>query len=91
MRHVLLATDVREAVMTRPMRARREKPSAGFKTLYADSERQPRVMGIPLHPMISGQPLRIKYLQRVITEIKSRERVRFATGSEIIDAYQRVA
>ena len=31
-----------------------------FETLYADSEKQPRVMGIPLHPMISGQPLRIK-------------------------------
>jgi hypothetical protein len=38
--------------------------------------------------MISGQPLRIKYLQRVIAEIKSHERVWFATGSEIIDAYQ---
>jgi peptidoglycan/xylan/chitin deacetylase (PgdA/CDA1 family) len=62
-----------------------------FETLYADSEKQPRVMGIPLHPMISGQPLRIKYLQRVIAEIKSHERVWFATGSEIIDAYQRVA
>ena len=62
-----------------------------FETLYADSEKQPRVMGIPLHPMISGQPLRIKYLQRAIAEIKSHERVWFATGSEIIDAYQRVA
>jgi len=62
-----------------------------FETLYADSEKQPRVMGIPLHPMISGQPLRIKYLQRAIAEIKSHERVWFATGSEIIDAYQKVA
>jgi peptidoglycan/xylan/chitin deacetylase (PgdA/CDA1 family) len=61
-----------------------------FETLYADSEKQPRVMGIPLHPMISGQPLRIKYLQRVIAEIKNHERVWFATGSEIIDAYQQV-
>ncbi len=60
-----------------------------FEQLYADSEKQPRVMGIPLHPMISGQPLRIKYLQRAIAEIKSHERVWFATGSEIIDAYQR--
>jgi allantoinase len=62
-----------------------------FETLYADSEKQPRVMGIPLHPMISGQPLRIKYLQRAIAEIKRHERVWFATGSEIIDAYQRMA
>ena len=33
-----------------------------FDALYADSAKQPRVMGIPLHPMITGQPLRIKYL-----------------------------
>jgi hypothetical protein len=32
-----------------------------FEQLVADSAKQPRVLGIPLHPMISGQPLRIKY------------------------------
>src|SRR5437764_3105021 len=61
-----------------------------FETLYAESKKQPRVMGIPLHPMITGQPLRIKYLQRALAEIKKHERVWFATGSEIIDAYERV-
>jgi allantoinase len=60
-----------------------------FDTLYADSAKHPRVMGIPLHPMIVGQPLRIKYLQRALAHIKKHERVWFATGSEIIDAYQR--
>jgi allantoinase len=60
-----------------------------FETLYKDSERQPRAMGIPLHPMITGQPLRIQYLQRALNEIKKHERVWFATGSEIIDAYER--
>jgi peptidoglycan/xylan/chitin deacetylase (PgdA/CDA1 family) len=60
-----------------------------FEQLYADSAKVPRVMGIPLHPMISGQPLRIKYLQRAIAEMKKQERVWFATGSEILDAYLR--
>jgi allantoinase len=60
-----------------------------FDTLYADSAKQPRVMGIPLHPMIVGQPLRIKYLQRALAHMRKHERVWFATGSEIIDAYQR--
>jgi allantoinase len=60
-----------------------------FDTLYADSAKQPRVMGIPLHPMIVGQPLRIKYLQRALAHMKKHDRVWFATGSEIIDAYQR--
>jgi allantoinase len=62
-----------------------------FDTLYADSRKQPRVLGVPLHPMISGQPLRIKYLQRAIAHMKQHQGVWFATGSEIIDAYQAVA
>jgi peptidoglycan/xylan/chitin deacetylase (PgdA/CDA1 family) len=60
-----------------------------FDTLYADSAKQPRVLGIPLHPMITGQPLRIKYLERALAHIKQRDQVWFATGSEIIDAYRR--
>jgi allantoinase len=60
-----------------------------FEGLLADSRKQPRVMGIPLHPMISGQPLRIKYLQRVLADMKKRNGVWFATGGEIIDAYQK--
>jgi peptidoglycan/xylan/chitin deacetylase (PgdA/CDA1 family) len=59
-----------------------------FDTLYADSRKQPRVLGVPLHPMISGQPLRIKYLQRAIAHMREHQGVWFATGSEIIDAYQ---
>jgi allantoinase len=60
-----------------------------FEQLLADSATQPRVMGIPLHPMISGQPLRIKYLARALAEMKTHEQVWFATGSEIVDAYER--
>jgi peptidoglycan/xylan/chitin deacetylase (PgdA/CDA1 family) len=62
-----------------------------FDVLYADSRKQPRVMGVPLHPMISGQPLRIKYLERAIAHMKEHQGVWFATGGEIIDAYQSVA
>ncbi len=62
-----------------------------FDVLYADSRKQPRVMGIPLHPMISGQPLRIKYLERAIAHMKEHQGVWFTTGSEIVDAYQKVA
>jgi allantoinase len=62
-----------------------------FDVLYADSRKQPRVMGIPLHPMISGQPLRIKYLEKAIAHMKEHPGVWFTTGSEIVDAYQKVA
>jgi hypothetical protein len=60
-----------------------------FEGLYADSKKHPRVMGIPLHPMIIGQPLRARYLERALADIKKNDGVWFATGSEIIDAYQR--
>ena len=59
-----------------------------FDTLYADSRTQPRVLGLPLHPMIIGQPLRSRYLERALAHMKKHERVWFATGSEIVDAYQ---
>jgi allantoinase len=58
---------------------------------HADSRRQPRVMGIPLHPMISGQPLRIRYLEKAIAYMQEHQGVWFTTGSEIVDAYQKVA
>jgi hypothetical protein len=61
-----------------------------FEGLLADSDRHARVMGIPLHPMISGQPLRAKYLQRALAEMKAERRVWFATGSEIIDAWEKL-
>ena len=59
-----------------------------FDALYADSRRHSRVMGIPLHPMLIGQPLRIKYLQQAIAYMKKHERVWFATAGEIVDAYE---
>jgi hypothetical protein len=55
--------------------------------LYHDSQRLPRVMGIPLHPFHIGQPLRIKHFARALQHIKQRGQVWFATGSEIMAAY----
>ena len=58
-----------------------------FDTLYADSRKLPRVMGIPLHPYHTGQPLRIKHFQKAVQYMKRQDKVWFATGSEILDAY----
>jgi hypothetical protein len=60
-----------------------------FEGLLSDSDKHARVMGIPLHPMIIGQPLRAKYLRQALAAMESEPRVWFATGSEIIDAYER--
>ena len=58
-----------------------------FDTLYADSQKLPRVMGIPLHPFHTGEPLRIKYFQKAVQHMQKQDKVWFATGGEILDAY----
>ncbi len=62
-----------------------------FETLYSESESTARVMGIPLHPFLVGQPLRIKYLRQAIAHMQKFDRVWFATGNEIAQAYERVS
>jgi peptidoglycan/xylan/chitin deacetylase (PgdA/CDA1 family) len=58
------------------------------KTLLSEGKKHPRVVGLGLHPMLTGQPLRIGALKRAISELKKNSGVWFATGSEIIDAYR---
>src|SRR5260370_39362986 len=53
-----------------------------FETLLTDSKKQPRVMGIPLHPMITGQPLRIENLQRAIPVTLMKDGVCICTRGE---------
>ena len=60
-----------------------------FDTLYSDSRKAARVMGIPLHPFLMGQPWRISYLQEAIAYLQQHNQVWFATGSEIVDAFER--
>jgi len=62
-----------------------------FNTLYADSRTTARVMGIPLHPFLSGQPWRAPYLKRALAHFRQHDRVWFATGSEIVEAYEKVS
>ena len=61
----------------------------GFDTLYQDSAKNGRVMVLNLHPWLIGQPFRIKYLDEALATMVARKGVWAATGSEIIDWYQR--
>jgi allantoinase len=61
-----------------------------FDTLYADSQKTARVMGIPLHPFLMGQPWRTPYLKKAIAHFQQHDRVWFATGNEIANAYQQI-
>lgn len=59
-----------------------------FDVLYEEGETCGRVMGIALHPFLIGVPHRIKYLDRALKYIASHDKVWFATGHEIIQAYR---
>jgi hypothetical protein len=58
--------------------------------LLIDSRKAPRVMGIPLHPHLTGQPDRIGHLDRALERIVGADEVWLATGTEIVEAYRRV-
>ena len=58
-----------------------------FDVLYRESETSGRVMAICLHPFIIGVAHRIGALESALEHIAGHDKVWFATGSEIIDAY----
>ncbi|MGH9376911.1 MAG: polysaccharide deacetylase family protein [Terriglobia bacterium] len=65
-----------------------ERARDQFETLYREAERGARVMGIAVHPNITGAPHRIKYFEQIFDHIKKHEGVLFMTGSEILDWYK---
>ncbi|OWT69160.1 polysaccharide deacetylase [Achromobacter sp. HZ28] len=62
-----------------------------FDRLYAEGGDQVRVMGIAVHPFLSGVPHRIKYFEQAFEYMRKFEGVRFMTGEEILAWYDRVA
>jgi len=59
-----------------------------FDVLYEEGGRNGRVMGIALHPFLIGVPHRIRYLDKALSHIAAHDKVWFALGSEIIEAYR---
>ena len=58
-------------------------------TLREEGEKKGgRVMAIALHPFLIGVPHRIKYLDRALQYIAGQDKIWFATGSEIVDAFR---
>lgn len=60
-----------------------------FDRLHAEATRLGcgRVMAVPLHPFLTGQAHRVRYLEEALTTLASRTGAWFATGSEIMDHY----
>jgi peptidoglycan/xylan/chitin deacetylase (PgdA/CDA1 family) len=60
-----------------------------FDRLYEDGATTGRVMSVPIHAFWLGHPHRIGALDAILTHMRARSEVWFATGSEIADAYIR--
>jgi allantoinase len=59
-----------------------------FDVLWREGSEEPRVLGVALHPYLIGVPHRIDALRRMLAEMRAREGVWWATGSEIADRYR---
>jgi peptidoglycan/xylan/chitin deacetylase (PgdA/CDA1 family) len=58
-----------------------------FDQLYKDSENSGRVMALCLHPFVSNQPYRQKYLERALEYIARHDGVWLTTSDEIAAHY----
>lgn len=58
-----------------------------FDQLYRESEKRPKFMGIAIHPYITGQPFRIKYLEAVYEHMAKFAGVLHWNGEQILDWY----
>jgi peptidoglycan/xylan/chitin deacetylase (PgdA/CDA1 family) len=58
---------------------------AQFDQLYEDGASTGRVMCLPLHPYVLGQPHRIAHLDRALRHILSRQEIWAATGAQIAE------
>jgi allantoinase len=67
-----------------------ERGRLAFDTLYAEGAESSRIMGVAVHPYVTGAAHRIKYLDMLFDYIKLHEGVIFMTGEEILDWYDDV-
>jgi allantoinase len=58
-----------------------------FERLYREGEKRAKIMAIAIHPYISGQPHRIKYLEAVYEHVNRYAGILHWNGAEILDWY----
>jgi allantoinase len=67
------------------------KCTDAFDRLYQEGAERPRIMAIAIHPYISGQPFRIKYVEQVYEYVNRFPGVLHWNGAEIYQWYNRLA
>ncbi|MDN3986154.1 polysaccharide deacetylase family protein [Zwartia vadi] len=59
-----------------------------FDRLYQEGEQSVRIMGIAIHPFLSGVPHRIRYFEEALDYIAGHQNVSFMTGEQILGWYE---
>ncbi len=59
-----------------------------FDRLYQEGEDRAKIMALAIHPYISGQPHRIRYLEEVYAYARAHKGVVFWNGEEILEWWQ---
>jgi allantoinase len=58
-----------------------------FDRLYEEGKERAKVVAVAIHPYISGQPFRIKYLEQIYEYVNQHAGVLHWNGAEILDWY----
>ena len=58
-----------------------------FDRLYAESEKRAKFCSLAIHPYISGQPHRIKYLEQIYEYVNKHKGVLHWNGAQMLDWY----
>jgi peptidoglycan/xylan/chitin deacetylase (PgdA/CDA1 family) len=58
-----------------------------FERLYAEGEHRAKIVALAIHPYISGQPHRIKYLEQIYAHVAKFDGVLHWNGEQILDWY----
>jgi allantoinase len=62
-----------------------------FDRLYAESAKRAKFCALAIHPYISGQPHRIKYLEQIYDHVNKHEGVLHWNGEQIFNWYRGIA
>ncbi len=62
-----------------------------FDRLYAEGAHRAKIMAVAIHPYISGQPHRIKYLEAIYDYVNRFEGVLHWNGEQILDWYRKAS
>jgi allantoinase len=66
----------------------RQKCIDAFDRYYQEGAQRAKIMAIAIHPYISGQPFRIRYLEEVYEHIAQHKDVVHWNGVQLLDWYQ---